>query len=297
MRRPRPDRTVAVMRDRLLNEIPVLEHQLELAGVSTAVLAGGDGPNVILLHGPGGTAVHWMRVLPDLMTTHRAIVPDLPGQGSSQVIDGSLDEARVIDWLSDLIDRTCASPPALAGYALGGAIAARFACEHGDRLSALVLVDTVGLAPFEPAPEFGAAMHAFLAEPTPRNHDKLWEQCALDLDRLREEMGALWEPFKAYNLDRANNPSVQATLGSLMEQFGMPAIPPEQLGRIDVPTTLIWGRQDTGIPLAMAEQASAAYDWRLRVIEDCAGDPPLEQPEALVRALRAALRASAEVAA
>jgi pimeloyl-ACP methyl ester carboxylesterase len=285
------------MRDRLLKDIPVIEHQLDLAGVSTAVLAGGTGPDLVLLHGPGATGLHWMRVLPDLMTTNRVFVPDLPGQGSSQVIDGPLSEERVIDWLSALIDRTCASPPALAGYALGGAIAARFACEHGDRLSALVLVNTLGLAPFEPAPEFGAAVHAFLAEPTPLNHDKLWEQCALDLDRLREEMGALWEPFKAYNLDRSNDRGVQATLDTLLEQFGTPAIPSEQLARIDVPTTLIWGRQDTGIPVGVAERASVAYDWPLRVIEDCAGDPPLEQPEALVRALRGALANSAELAA
>ena len=108
------------MRDRLLKDIPVVEHQLELAGVSTAVLAGGSGPDLVLLHGPGATGLHWMRVLPDLMTTNRVLVPDLPGQGSSQVIDGPLSEERVIDWLSALIDRTCASPPALAGYALGG---------------------------------------------------------------------------------------------------------------------------------------------------------------------------------
>ena len=38
----------------------------ELAGVSTAVLEGGDGPPVVLLHGPAGNAAHWMRVIPDL---------------------------------------------------------------------------------------------------------------------------------------------------------------------------------------------------------------------------------------
>ena len=101
-------------------------------------------------------------------------------------------------------------------------------------------------------------------------------------------MGERWEPFRAYNLDRARTPSVQAALGALMEQFGMPAIPPAELERIAVPTTLIWGRHDLATPLAVAEAASARYGWPLHVIEDCADDPPIEQPEAFLRALRTA---------
>jgi len=281
-------------RDRLLAEIPGTQHEVLVAGVATTVLEGGDGPPLVLLHGPGGSAVHWVRALPQLMATHRVIAPDLPGQGSSEVLDGPLDADRVLTWLSDLIDGTCASPPALAGH--GAAIAARFACERPDRLSALVLVDALGLAPFEPAPEFGEALNAFMAEPTAANHDELWRHCARDFDRLRDGMGALWEPFKAYNLDRANTPSVQAALHSMMEEFAT-AIAPEQLAGISVPTTLIWGRQDIATPLALAEAASSRYGWKLQVIEDCADDPPVEQPEAFVRAMRTALGASAGLAA
>ena len=69
----------------------------------------------------------------------------------------------------------------------------------------------------------------------------------------------------------------------------MPAIPPADLARIAVPTTLIWGRHDLATPLSVAEAASARYGWPLHVIENCTDDPPIEQPEALLRALRAAL--------
>ena len=55
-------------RERLLAGMPVTERRLELAGVSTAVLEGGDGPPVVLLHGPGEYAAKWMRVIPDLVT-------------------------------------------------------------------------------------------------------------------------------------------------------------------------------------------------------------------------------------
>ena len=273
----------------LLAGIPVTERRLELAGVSTAVLEGGDGPPLVLLHGPGANAAHWLRVLPELVATHRVIAPDLPGLGASAVGGDPLDGERVLAWLGELIESTCPSPPALVGYALGGAIAARFAAAHGDRLSRLVLVDALGLTALEPAPEFGLALHGFLAQPTEHTHDELWRHCALDLDGLRERMDGGWEPFRAYNVDRARTPSVQAALGALMEQFGGPPIAPAELARIAVPTTLIWGRHDLATPLEVAEAASPDHGWPLHVIEDCADDPPIEQPEAFLAALRTAL--------
>ena len=73
-----------------------------------------------------------------------------------------------------------------------------------------------------------------------------------------------------------------AALGGLMERFGLPAIPAAELERIAVPTALIWGRHDLATPLEVAEAASARHGWPLHVIEDCADDPPVEQPEAFV---------------
>jgi hypothetical protein len=38
-------------RERMLADLPVTERRLQLAGISSAVLEGGDGPPVLLLHG------------------------------------------------------------------------------------------------------------------------------------------------------------------------------------------------------------------------------------------------------
>ncbi len=276
-------------RERLLAGLPVTERRLRLAGVSSAVREGGDGPPVVLLHGPGEHATKWFRVIPNLVTTHRVVAPDLPGHGLSEVTDGPLDADRVLEWLGELIERFCPTPPTLVGQILGGAIAARFASDCGDRLSRLVLVDAFGLAPFQPTPEFGLALTEFLAQPSEDTHDRLWRRCAFDLDRMRDRMGESWEWLKAYNLDRARTSSLQAVQHSLMEQFGMSAIPPTDLARIAVPTTLIWGRHDLATQLRTAEAASARHGWPLHVIENAADDPPMEQPEAFLKALRAAL--------
>src|ERR1700745_4017102 len=114
-------------RKQLLADLAVSERRLALAGVSTAVLEAGEGPPVVLLHEPGSFAAQWLRVLPEIARGHRVIAPDLPGHGASDIGDAELDAERVLAWLSELIERTCESPPALVGHLGSGAIAARLA--------------------------------------------------------------------------------------------------------------------------------------------------------------------------
>ena len=106
---------------------------------------------------------------------------------------------------------------------------------------------------------------------------------------MRKQMGESWQRIKAYNLDRALTPSLQATQRTLMEQFGMAAIQPVELAKIAIPTALIWGRHDLATRLEVAEAASARYGWPLHVIENAGDDPPMEQPETFLKALCAAL--------
>lgn len=279
-------------RERLLSAMPVRERRLRLAGVSTAVLEGGDGRPVVLLHEQGEFAARWLRVIPDLATTHRVVAPDLPGHGASWLGDGALGADRVSAWLDELIERTCASPPTLVGHMLGGAIAARYATVHGDRLDRLVLVDSFGVGRFRPGLRFALALIRYLMQPNERTQERLFRQCYFDLNAVRDRMGEHWETYRAYVLDHVRTPSVKAALRILMRKIGVPAIPPADLARIAVPTTLVWGRHDPVMRLRIAEAASERYGWPLHVIERAADDPPMEQPQAFVQALRTALRGS-----
>ncbi len=267
---------------------PVTERRLQLAGISTPVLEGGHGRPLVLLHNAGEFAAGWVEVLPGLATTNRVVVPDLPGHGASEVGGGPLHAGRVIEWLGELIAATCTEPPVLVGRVVGGAVAARFAIEHGDQIAGLVLVDTFGLTPFAPAPEFGLALNNFLEGPTDASYERLMEVCSFDLGHLRDRLGERWAPFAAYAVDRASTPEVMAAVGVLVGEFGMTAIPPEELATIAVPSSLIWGRHDLATPLAVAETASSRFGWPLHVIEDAADDPALDQPDAFLRALHVA---------
>ena len=275
-------------RERLLAGLEVDERRLTPAGISTAILEGGEGHPVVLLHGPGEFAAKWWRVIPELVERHRVVAPDLPAHGASQTPTEPLDEARVLAWLAGLIDHTCPSPPTLVGHVLGGAIAARFAAEHGDRLARLVLVDTLGLARFRPQPRFAATLIGLQLRPTERAYNRFMNHCSADLAQLREDMGERWDPYMSYSLDLARSPSAKA-MRQLMRDVGLPPLPADRLARIGVPTTLIWGRQDKANSVRIAQAASVRHQWPLHVIEDCADDPARDRPEAFLRALRAAM--------
>jgi len=293
--RTRPDSPKVVpparesVRERMLATLPVTDRRVDAAGIPTAVLESGDGPPVMLLHGPGEFAATWARVIPDLAGTCRVIAPDLPGQGASGTEAAPLTVERVEAWLEELVARTCPSPPVIVGHLLGGAIALRFALGHAHRVDRLVLVDTFGLGPFRPSPGFALALVGFLARPTDRSRDRLFRRCFLDLDRVRRDMDGQMELLEAYALERARVPSVKRALRALMSGFAMRALPPDDLARIAVPVALIWGREDPQVKLGVASAASARYGWPLHVIEGAGDDPAIEQPAAFLDALHAAL--------
>jgi pimeloyl-ACP methyl ester carboxylesterase len=281
------------LRSLLLAGAPVTERRLQLAGVSTAVLEGGDGPPVVLLHGQGGWAGVWVPAMAGLVRAHRVVAPDLPGLGASRVEGPQPPAARVLAWLGELIDRTCPTPPVVVGVSLGGSIAARFAAASGDRLAGLVLVSTGGLVDkVRIPPPMLLALVRHGVRPSERTAMAMLRQVSVDVDRVQRRMGERWAPFRAYSLELARTPGVRRANRHLLRELGLGQIPPEEVARIDVPTSLIWGREDRVMPLGAAQEASARYGWPLDVIDDAGHFLGVDQPEAFLRALRRALERS-----
>ena len=71
--------------------------------------------------------------------------------------------------------------------------------------------------------------------------------------------------MSAYSLERARGPGAKIA-GRLFRAFGIPRNPPDDLARIAVPTTLIWGRHDRANRLRIAPDASARHGWLLHVM-------------------------------
>jgi pimeloyl-ACP methyl ester carboxylesterase len=275
--------------EHLTASAPLRRRREVLAGISTNIMEGGDGPPMILLHGQGEYWAVWSTLFDRLVRAHHLVVADLPGHGDSLDVRADLDASTITRWLDELIDATSDGPPVLVGHLLGGAIAARYTVDHGDRVAHLVLVDTLGLTWFRPRLRFAVPMVRFAARPTPASRDRLFNECFVDFDRTGERFGDLWEDLRDVALDRAKRPENRAALRAMMPRFGIPPIAPTALADLAVPTTLIHGRHDLQVPLRAAERASRRYGWPLHVIEDARDDPAAEQPEAFLEALRRSL--------
>jgi pimeloyl-ACP methyl ester carboxylesterase len=282
------------MRERLLKDLPVAERRLDLAGVSTSVLEGGEGPPIVLLRGQAGFAEMWGWVIPHLVGSHRVVAPDLPGLGRSEVRSGGLDSPRVITWLDELIAQTCAEPPTLVGISLGGSFAAHFAIEHGDRVRQIVLVDSGSLGPFRPAPGVLFALVRYVRRPSAAGFDRFFRQAFFDPERVRAEGGERWAALEAYHVDRTTQPIVRRANRQLLRRIGVRRIPADQLRTIDVPVALIWGRNDPIMHFGIAEKANAQFGWPLYPIGECGHVPIAERPDTFIEALDAAITAAGD---
>jgi pimeloyl-ACP methyl ester carboxylesterase len=274
---------------RLMEGLPVTGRRLDVAGVATSLLEGGEGPPMVLVHGQGGFAEIMAPLVRMVVDRYRVVVPDLPGMGRSEVRTGTLDGPRVTGWLGELIAKTCDQPPIVLGGSMGGSIALRLAVARGRETRKVVLVDSGSLGRFLPPPSLLLALMRFIRKPDRAGLARMQRQIFLDADRVRAQAGERLEALEDYQIDRANQPSVNAANRTLLRQVGTKQVPDEQLRKIEVPVAMIWGRQDRVMPYKYAERASARYGWPLYPIEDSGHLPFVEQPAAFEASLRAIL--------
>ncbi|NWF54160.1 MAG: alpha/beta hydrolase [Syntrophaceae bacterium] len=96
---------------------------------------------VIFIHGSGGNADLWRKVMDELAPNYRAIAVDLPGHGSSQG-EGFRSVSEYGDFMNDFLEALGLKKAVLGGHSLGGAIVQDVALRHPQKLRALLLIGT-----------------------------------------------------------------------------------------------------------------------------------------------------------
>jgi pimeloyl-ACP methyl ester carboxylesterase len=272
----------------LLAGLAVTERRLDLDGVSTTVLEGGDGPPLILLHGAiecGGAV--WAPVVARLAATRRLVIPDLPGLGESEPMR-RLDALSFARWLRALLRQAGDERPDLVAHSLGGSLAARFAAEHGDSLRRVVVYAAPAIGAYRLPLGLRVVAIRFGLRPSERNAERFDRWAFFDFDRCRERDPAWLEAFSAYTRSRALVPHVKRTMRQLVKA-GTERVADAELRRIEIPAALLWGSHDRFVAPRLAEATTARLGWPLHVVDDAGHVPHIERPEAFVRALAAAV--------
>jgi len=112
---------------------------IEANGVSLRYAVEGSGRPIVLIHEMGGTLESWSLLAPLLAVKRRVVRYDTRGAGFSEKIRGVLSVDTMTDDLIALLDGLgITGKVALAGTAVGGAIALHTAARFPDRVVAVV---------------------------------------------------------------------------------------------------------------------------------------------------------------
>lgn len=258
------------------------------AGSTTSALVVGSGRPLLLLHGlnaAGGLA--WWPVFSALAEHYRVCAPDLPGLGVSEPLDGRPDSDRLVHWLSAVMRAFHSEPVVLVATSMGGAFALRLAATHSERVRALIVTDTAGLAPFRPPPGFIVATRLNALRPSEAALSRIVRYVIHDQEHVRQLHGPLWDIFGGYMVAQAGRQTVRQTMRGLASRTNARPVPGASLVSIDVPVGMIWGRHDRPFPLSIAESAKVRFGWPLSIIEDAGHLPYIERPTRFVQAVEA----------
>jgi lipase len=159
---------------------------------------------VLALHGITSNRMAWRAVANAMASDPRVsvVAPDLRGRAGSVSLPGPYGIASHVADLRVLMDHLGVARAVIAGHSMGAYVAARFAAEHPERASALVLVD--GGIPFhELDPETAAGAHAMLIGPAIARHAITFGSidAYVNLWRLHPALGPAWnDDVEAYVL-------------------------------------------------------------------------------------------------
>ena len=103
----------------------------------------GAGPPLVLLHGYPDNLQIWCELAPRLADRFAVIAPDWPGMGYSEAWPGGATPLHMADRLRAMLDAWGLSRVALAGFDMGGQPALAFAARHPQRVSHLVIMNSL----------------------------------------------------------------------------------------------------------------------------------------------------------
>jgi pimeloyl-ACP methyl ester carboxylesterase len=251
----------------------------------------GAGPPVIMLHGFGGNTYTWRRLSPVLSSRYQTWLIDLKGFGQSpKPEDGRYSLTDQADLVYQLILEHDLDRVILAGHSMGGGVALQTALKLREnqpgRLSRLILIDTVSYP--QELPGFIAVLRTPVLSslvlylvPDTLKVRKILKLAYFDHTKIKEaDVAAYAAPLAADGAKYALRQTARQILPENLDEMV------SRYGNLEVPTLIIWGRQDRIIP---AENGARLHrdlkNSRLAIIEDCGHNPHEEKPEEVIAAV------------
>jgi pimeloyl-ACP methyl ester carboxylesterase len=245
---------------------------MKLQGFDIDVVRKGSGQPLLMLHGGGGP-IAAMPFADRLAEKFEIIAPTHPGFASSPIPD----HFNRVDDLSflylDLLDELDLNDVILMGFSMGGWTAVELATMNSNRLSKLVLVDSVGV-------KVGGRYDRDIADVFALPAEKLVELMFHDASAVPKPQDI---PDEQLQVIASNRTALGVyTWDPYMHNPKLP----HRLHRIKVPTHFIWGASDGVVTVDYGRKYCAMiHGATMTVIEKAGHSPQMEQPDAFVDAV------------
>lgn len=243
---------------------------------------------LVLLHGSNASLHTWEPWVAELGDQFRLISVDLPAHGLTGAVPGDdYSQAGMTKFVDEFTRAIKVERFALAGNSMGGGVAARFAVDHPERVTHLILLDAGGLpskTPRDPGLAFRIAATPVLQNlilfVTPRRllEDGLKKAIVDDALVTPEMVDRYWELNRREGTRAATLKRFQTPNDGYLEQ---------NVTKIAAPTLILWGDLDTLVPRDVGESYNAAIKGSRLIVYKNVGHLPMEEvPEQSARAVR-----------
>jgi pimeloyl-ACP methyl ester carboxylesterase len=269
-----------------IHDVPVGRHRI-------STLTMGQGPDVLLLHGLGGTRASLLETAAALSGSYRVHAPDLPGFGSSsKPAFGSYNARWFAEIMLGLMDEVEVPRAHIVGNSMGGRAAIEMGLIAPERVSALgLLCPSVawikrGLHPIVRLlrPEFGLLPHAFRRSTVASQFWRLF----YDRDVLDPAVGDLMvdEFRRIYHSAGARYAFLSSARNIYLEEpFSRGGFYP-RLADLEPPALFVWGSHDALVSPAFGRHVRKWLPQAEQVtIRPCGHVPQVECPEQTNRLL------------
>jgi pimeloyl-ACP methyl ester carboxylesterase len=245
----------------------VLSNFVNVNGTRTHFVEAGQGEPMVLIHGAGPGAfgwAGWRQTIPALSPHFHVYAIDTLGFGQTDKrTDMVYSDQASVDHLAGFIDALCLDKVNLIGNSRGAYMAAKYTCDHPDRVKRLLMISSGSLAAamgierqekqkeglrqlqgYDGTPE---AMRKFMQKIV-HDHSKITDE----LVAIRVKMAALpghdyvQKSQKQYRDSLADNPNER-------QRFDLT----HRLPKLTIPMHMVWGAKDSFAPPEFADKLRA----------------------------------------
>jgi pimeloyl-ACP methyl ester carboxylesterase len=239
-----------------------------------------DGRALVLIHGSNASLHTWEPWIKHLGSAYRIITLDLPGHGLTGANPtGDYDYPAFVDVVDRVMAKLGVAHAVIGGNSMGGGVTWMYALAHPEKVDGLILVDAAGAPEWQakkipigfrlarmpvinnlllyitPRSVFESSLHGSVSVQsivTPEAIDRYWE--------LNRYPGNRAGTLARFALVHNNHPATKA-----------------QLATIKAPTLILWGEEDSLIPVRSAKWFADSIPGATAILYPRVGHLPMEE--------------------